>query len=509
MIEVVEHKNIQNRMAVNVGSSSIKTAMFYAGNRIDVNINFIGLSSQTIKVKFNMLKAFDDETYKVYVGDDLSQAAALIIDKVQTVLELISWPEPNAIGHRVKFAGFGPSVEKIKKETELVLEFNDYLSSRHNALCLDVVRKAMDTFPKAIQFMVRDQVVNDLSLHKNGRIPFEKSLIRRYGLYANGYHGLAVKACLKELNQRYDVSSYNGIICQIGSGVSVSAVIRSNVKYNSMQFAACDGPIMHNRAGTQPTGLALRFLKYGLDSRSLSNVYNRLSGIYGLADLPANSNITVEDILSIEEFEGAKEAYLNANAVELFKAIAEVSNLSNFVFSGGLATKHRWIGPELLYRARLITSETKEDLIQQLKDEDVLVASGQGLYIYLVDIDEQSLILDEIEAYSSQESYFDFFAAVCEVPGTSVGIVREGREGWGDGKICLNFQESAFSFDVDNLPEAFIFCGTDRDDFFMRSVFARSMNVPAIFINVETADADAMIGKNFYMDTPTRTVVKL
>jgi len=508
-MEVVEHSNIHNRMAVNVGSSSIKTAMFYAGDRVDININFIGLSSQTVRVKFNKLKAFEDETYKVAVGDDLSQAAALIIEKARNILELISWPEPKAIGHRVKFAGFGPSVEKIKKEHELILEFNDYLSSRHNALCLEVMRKAIDTFPNAVQFMVRDQVVNDLSLHKDGRIPFEKLLIRRYGLYANGYHGLAVKACLKELNNRYDVSSYSGIICQIGSGVSVSAVNSNNVEYNSMQFAACDGPIMHNRSGTQPIGVALRFLKYGLDSRLLSNVYNRLSGIYGLADLPANSNITVEDILSLDTFEGAKDAYLKANSVELFKAIAEVSNLSSFVFSGGLATKHRWIGPELLYRAKAITSETKQELIQLLKDENVLVASAHGLSIYLVDIDEQSLILDEIEAYSSQKSYFDFFSAVCEVPGTSVGMVKEGGEGWGDGKICLNFRESAFSFDVDNLPEAFMFCGADRDDFFVRSVFARSMSIPAIFINVETADVNAMIGKNFYMDTPTRTVVEL
>ncbi|MND80850.1 Acetate kinase [compost metagenome] len=498
-----------NRMAINVGSSSIKTSMFFQGSRVDININFIGLASQTVKVKFNKLHGRTDETYTAAVGDDLAQAAALILDKAREVLAEIEWPEPTTIGHRVKFAGFGPPVERIRKESELILEFNDYLSSRHNSLCLEVIRKSKALFASSMQLMVRDQAVNDLSLHREDLVPFEKSLIRRYGLYANGYHGLAIKACLRDLRDRYGATNFTGVICQVGSGVSFSSILDGRVVYNSMQFAACDGPVMHNRSGTQPLGLTLRLLKYGLNPSALSNTYNRVSGIYGLAGLSPNSSVTVEDILSQKTYEGAKAAYLTANAIELFKAISECPESSNFVFSGGLATKHRWIGPELLYRARRITQNTKNNLIQQLKDPGLFVASEPGVNVYLVDIDEQACILDECDHFPEENNYVDFSSAICEVPGTSIGVVSEGRAGWGEGKVCLVFTNSEFSFDREDLPEAFIFYGTHRDDFFLRAAFSRVFKVPAIFIDEGAIDMSVFLNRKIYIDTPTNVVVKL
>jgi len=498
-----------SKMAVNVGSSSIKTSVFYRGNRIDININFIGLKNQVVKVKYNGLPGLKDETYQVTVGDDLAKAAAVVIDKARYVVAQVKWPAPGLVGHRVKFAGFGKSVEIFTKKNEEILKFNDYLSSRHNSLCLEVLYKTREAFNGALQLMVRDQAVSDLSLHREENIPFEKSLIRRYGLYSHGYHGLAIKACLRQLAVNYDVESFNGVICQVGSGVSFSTVAGGKIVYNSMQYAACDGPVMHNRSGTQPIGLALRFLKYGLKPSSISSVYNRLSGIYGVAGLPANSTITVEDILSREEFSGAKDTYLKANGVELFKAITESATTSSFVFSGGLATKHRWLGPELLYRAKAITPEIKEKLIHQFSDPNVFVASENGITAYLVDIDEQSCILNECENFKEEQNPLETLGGVCEVPGTSVGVVYEGRKGWGRGKICLSLVVSEFLFDSDMLPEAFIFCGANRDEFFLRAAFARNFNIPAIFIDQGSIDFSLLIEKDIYIDAPTTTVILL
>ncbi len=194
-------------MAVNVGSSSIKTSVFYLDGRIDININFIGLKNQVVKVRCNGLPSLSDETYQVVVGDDLAKAAAVVIDKAQCAVVHAKWPSPQLVGHRVKFAGFGRSVEVFTKKNEEILRFNDYLSSRHNSLCLEVLFKVREMFGGALQLMVRDQAVNDLTLHREERIPFEKALIRRYGLYSHGYHGLAIKACLQRLALSYDVNN--------------------------------------------------------------------------------------------------------------------------------------------------------------------------------------------------------------------------------------------------------------------------------------------------------------
>lgn len=501
--------DLLSEMAINVGSSSIKTAIFNNGGRVDISINFIGLLSQTVKVKFSKQLGVEAEVYKVNVGDDLIKASGLVIDKAKEVLRLLKWAEPTRIGHRVKFAGFGTTVQKITEHQERILAFNDYLSSRHNSLCLAVIQETKKTFPKAMQLMVRDHAVNDLSLHVEGKIPFENSIIRRYGLYSNGYHGLAIKACLEELRNKHKVLKYTGVICQVGSGVSVSAVVDGNVKFNTMQFAACDGPVMHNRSGTQPMGLVLRMLKYGLDAKNLSNRYNRESGIYGLANLLANSDTTVEDILGDECFKSAKDAYLLSSATEIFKATSVVPEISSFVFAGGLATKHKWIGPELLYRAKVINSDSKRKLIQQFEKDQVFVGEEQGVNVILVDIDEQNLIRKEMEAYRNNDININLSAGACEVPGTSVGVVKEGANGWGEGNICLSFSDSVFSFNTNNLPEAFIFSGEDRNVFFIRAVFARVTKVPAIFIEANDFDASLIVNKRIFLDTPTRMAIEL
>ncbi|WP_166365521.1 hypothetical protein [Pseudomonas akapageensis] len=490
-------------MAVNVGSSSIKTAIFYNSNRIDVNLNFIGLSTQTMKVKYSPDLEIGQELYTLDIGENLAKAAMAVLDKINKTIFKIKWPTPEKIGHRVKFAGFGLPAQQATEFQEHILEFNDYLSSRHNSLCLEVIQEAKRCFPQATQIIVRDQAVNDLSLHTPKRIPFEELHINRYGLIASGFHGLAVKACLEEIGKTCDTQHFNGVICQIGSGVSVSAFVDGKVVFNTMQFAACDGPIMHNRSGTQPPGLTLRMLKYGLDPNMLSHILNRKSGIYGLANIPHDDSITVESILSDKQFLIEKDAYLRSIATEIFKAVSFAPDVSTFIFSGGLATKHKWLASELLFMAKVISRETKSRLTHTHENQ------ADGINIIFIDIDEQNSIISEITHLPDHNPSINFSNGICEVPGTSVGVIKEGVDGWRKGHISLNFEDTAFSFDEKNTPEAYIFSGNDKGTFFIRSLFARSMKIPSIFINNKDLDPQTILDKKIYLDTPTRTAIEL
>ncbi|MNM55543.1 Acetate kinase [compost metagenome] len=501
--------SMETKMAINVGSSSIKTSVFYNLDRLDININFIGLRTQKVKLQYNGVQGVRNQTFEVNIRDDLRKAAAITIDKVAKTIEKLRWPKPSVIGHRVKFAGFGKAVEPFTEAIEAIMQFNDYLSSRHNHLCLKVLEECKLAFPDASQLLVRDQAVDDLSLHREHRVPFDHAFIKRYGLIAHGYHGLAIKACLDKVKQYIQTEKFSGTICQVGSGVSFSAVDHGQVTYNTMQYAACDGPIMHNRMGTQPAGITLRLLKYGLDPSTLSSIYNRTSGIYGLAGLPSDSTITVEDILTSPKFIEAKQSYLKANGVELFRTIIEAPNASNFIFSGGLATKHRWLGPALLQSAKAISRLTMEKLAEQLADPSAHTVQADGITLHLVEIDEQTCILNELEKASDTTNSLDWSKGICEVPGSAIATVQEGKCSWGPGNISLCLPETDFIFDSNKLPEAYIMVGPQRSDFFFRASYARNFGVPAIFIGTDIWEAHHCLGKKIYLDTPTRTAVIL
>lgn len=104
------------KMAINVGSSSVKTSTFFDRGRVDININFIGLERQVVKVKYNRLNSYPDRLYQVSIGDNLGMAASVILSEAIRVLRELKWPMPELIGHRVKFAGFGKRVERFTEK---------------------------------------------------------------------------------------------------------------------------------------------------------------------------------------------------------------------------------------------------------------------------------------------------------------------------------------------------------------------------------------------------------
>jgi len=492
-------------LSINVGSSSIKSAIFNRDQRVDININYIGLKKQTVKITFKNITTHENKIFSLFIGDDLDLAASTLISLLNTAIRTLDWKKPSIIGHRVKFAGHGADIEKLSPRIEQILEFNDYLSSRHNKLCLSVISHAKSSFKETQQFIVRDQAVSDLSLHTPNEIPFESKIIRRYGLISHGYHGLASKACLRTLEKKYGIPNFTGLLTQIGSGVSVTAIVNGAISYNSMKFAACDGPVMHNRSGSQPLGLVLRMLKYGFPANRLSEAVNRNSGIYGLSDLPSNSTVTVEEILGDEQHKEACDNYLLSIACEIFRLTSKNNDLHHFIFSGGLATRHPWLAPKILQIAKIINPDEADELTRQLKNGSH-TASTAFTEIYLVDIDEHEIIRNILLTPKPSPIIFDTTGSICEVAGTTIGKVLHGITPTDYSAISINFADTPFDLKAPP-PLAYIFAGTDRSSFFVRASVARSREIPTLFIN-SIKTAKKLINRSIYLDTPTRTIIE-
>ncbi|AKS06413.1 hypothetical protein AA957_09895 [Pseudomonas trivialis] len=147
---------------------------------------------------------------------------------------------------------------------------------------------------------------------------------------------------------------------------------------------------------------------------------------------------------------------------------------------------------------------SKLKIISQLGKDKGGKINEEGKSIIIVEIDEQIQIAEEISESCNKHAYFDFSSGVCEVPGSSSGTVKMGADGWGEGMISLNYSDTGFEFNMDTLPEAFIFSGGNRREFFLRSVFARRARVPTIFIEEAEFDMSAILNKIIFLDTPTK-----
>jgi acetate kinase len=359
-----------------------------------------------------------------------TDAAMLTLSRIREMLAESAWNSPESAAHRVKFAGIGPHVQDFDEGVCNQLRTNAYLSSRHNALCLAARDAAIACFPKARQIAVRDSIGEEFDLHRDFEIPFPAAIAGRYELAATGHHGLAVGSVIRLIEASAYVHALEAaLIIHIGSGVSVTAVREKKPVFNTMQFAACDGPVMHNRCGSIPPGMILRLLKNGVRPSELSELLNMQSGIYGLANVSPAGGVSVEAILENPVMAEARDAYLDALAVETFRASLRVPDLKLIAFSGGISARHPWIATALIERLPFL-HRPGDRWLRDLPKQAVVELSDANPRVVLVTIDEQAEILREsLRAESVATRDVERITGGCIAPGLARGVLREVRAG--------------------------------------------------------------------------------
>ncbi len=112
-------------------------------------------------------------------------------------------------------------------------------------------------------------------------IPINDS--KTFDLYRFGYHGLSVGSVAKKLAHEEGMMPKRLIVCHIGSGVSVTALMEGKSVETSMGFAPASGLMMGTRAGNLDSGALLALLKAKSLSLAEAETYlNHEGGLRGM-----------------------------------------------------------------------------------------------------------------------------------------------------------------------------------------------------------------------------------
>jgi acetate kinase len=124
-----------------------------------------------------------------------------------------------------------------------------------------------------------------------------------------GYHGISAASVINSLKSAGKLP-YKVIICHLGSGASITAVLHGQSRDTSMGYSPLEGLIMATRSGTIDW-TAARVLKdsLGLDDAGLEEYLNRKSGLLGLS----GSSSDIRELLK-KELEGDHYAGLALRA---------------------------------------------------------------------------------------------------------------------------------------------------------------------------------------------------
>ncbi len=199
-----------------------------------------------------------------------------------------SLDEINAVGHRVvhggeKFASSTVITEEVLKAIE---ECNDLapLHNPANLIGIDACQKLMPGTPMVAVFDTAFHQTMPAEAYMYG-LPYEyyeKYKVRRYGFHGTS-HSFVSKRVADILGKAYD--DCKTIVCHLGNGASISAVLNGKSVDTSMGLTPLEGLVMGTRSGDiDPAILEFLAKKENMDVFELVNMLNKKSGVYGLSN---------------------------------------------------------------------------------------------------------------------------------------------------------------------------------------------------------------------------------
>jgi acetate kinase len=378
-------------LTINGGSSSIKFALFEAGDSLrrilEGGIERIGSPEATLRVK-----GLD--------GPDNFSRLVTAPDHTAAVDALMDWIEKRsrrnalaAVGHRVvhggpKYYEPQPITGKMVTELKLLSPFDpDHMPEE--ILLTEAFHRRFPELPQVACF--------DTAFHHDmPRVAQLLPIPRRYeaqGLRRYGFHGLSYAFLIEELARVAGPEAARGrvILAHLGNGASLAALRDGKSVDTSMSFTPTAGVPMSTRSGDLDPGLVwylARTEKMG--AKQFNEMVNFQSGLLGVSETSSD----MRDLLEQE-----KQDVRAAEAVALFcyqvkkwigAFAAATGGLDTLVFAGGIGENAPTVRARICDGLGFLGIELEEK--QNAANEGVISGPASRVAVRVIRTDEELMI---------------------------------------------------------------------------------------------------------------------
>ncbi len=391
-------------LVLNCGSSSIKYALYDITDQSVVTsggIEKIGLRDSFINVKAK------GEKHKIERPIEEHTAGVNLIFEVLTTgpyAVLNSLSEIDAVGHRMVHGGekFNKSVRLTPEVMQAFAACND-LAPLHNPANIKGVDAVSKLLPQTPQVGVFDtafhQTMPDYAYMY--ALPYE--LYQRYGIRRYGFHGTSHRYVSQRALQYLGKQAQGTriITCHIGNGASIAAIKDGQCVDTSMGLTPLEGLVMGTRSGDIDAG-AVTFImdKLGLDTKGLSDLLNKKSGLSGVSGL---SNDLRDIIAGINEGNQqarlAREMYTYRIRKYIGQYAAAMGGVDIIVFTGG-AGENLWdVRQDATRGLEFMGVSVSEEKNRACRaTEAIISAEGSPATVCVIPTDEELMIALDTQA---------------------------------------------------------------------------------------------------------------
>ena len=330
-----------NVLVINCGSSSLKYQLIDSDTEAVLAKGLcerIGIDGRLVYQKAGNDKEITEASMPTHKEAIQMVLEALTNEKTGAIKSLA---EVNAIGHRIVHGGekFASSAIITDEMIKAVEECND-LAPLHNPANLIGIRVCSELMPNVPQVGVFDTAFHQTMPAKaylyGLPIEYYKNYkVRRYGFHGTS-HSFVSKRAVEFLGLDKDNSKV--IVCHLGNGSSISAVVNGKCVDTTMGLTPLEGVVMGTRSGSiDPAIVEYIAKKENLDLAGVMNVLNKKSGLQGMSGVSSDMrDLRAAAAEGNEDAKNAIEVLCYGIAKYVGGYVAAMNGVDAIVFTAGI-----------------------------------------------------------------------------------------------------------------------------------------------------------------------------
>ena len=378
-------------LTINGGSSSIKFALFKAGDSLhqilEGGIERIGLPEAALRVKG--LDQADNFTRSV-TAPDHAVAVGVLMDWIEKRSRRDAL---TAVGHRVVHGG--PKYSQPQRITPEMVEELHQLSPfdpehlPEEILLTEAFHRRYLDLPQVACF--------DTAFHHDlPRVARLLPIPRRYeaqGVRRYGFHGLSYEFLMGELARLAGKEAAQGrvILAHLGNGASLAAVHNGKPMDTSMSFTPAAGVPMSTRSGDLDPGLVWYLARTEkMSAKQFNEMVNFQSGLLGVSETSSD----MHDLLEREAGDVRAAEAVSLFCYQVKKWIggfaAALGGLDTLVLAGGIGENAPIIRARICDGLGFLGIELEEK--RNAANEGVISAAAGPVAVRVIRTDEEQMI---------------------------------------------------------------------------------------------------------------------
>lgn len=383
---------IRNILSVNIGSSSIKFALYPSTDGHSVERSYASGHIEGLEPGGSTMLTWsaDDKKQRqalaLQAGQPTIQAA---FDAIRPLIErMIGSSGLHAIAHRIVHGGT-TFIEPIQICEGVLqkLEMLNELAPLHQPHNIAGARACLKAFPDVPQVACFDTAFHHTisSLEQHYAIPerFFNQGIRRYG-----FHGLSYEYVASRLTRKTALANKRMIMAHLGNGASLCATVEGKSVGTSMGFSALDGLMMGSRSGSIDPGVLMHLMRQGWTEQQISNLLYTQSGLLGVSGESADMRSLHRSTSPSAQF--AIELFCHRIQKEIAALTALTKGLDVLAFTGGIGEHDQVVRARVCEGLQYMGIHVDPRLNEQADGSDMMAIHTPHSYaeIWVVPTDE-------------------------------------------------------------------------------------------------------------------------